>query len=117
MSKGTFSKTLTVTVQIETAVGSIKCEGIEVEAKGSWDYDPGCRYTANGDGWPPSLDFELEKIANPDAVVSSVVRRLLEAGVSVGVRRSDIIEAVIEAVEDALSEEDVREYASNNSED
>ena len=47
-------------VNEETETFSIEFSG---EAKGLVDYDGGCRYTPNGDGWPPSFDVEFTDIS------------------------------------------------------
>jgi hypothetical protein len=115
MSKGTFRKTLTVGVLLATEAGAIGIPSIEVEASGSWDYDPGCRYTANGDGWPPSLDFEIESIGNQKSIIEAVRSAVVAAGIICTETDEAIIEAARDAVDAVLAEEDVREFASNNS--
>lgn len=109
MSKGTFSRTVTIGFTIKTATGTFACEDISVDASGTWDYDPGCRYTANGDGWPPNLDFEAT-IDNRDEVLAAVREQLTEAGEPTTETDDEIMQTAYEVLEEKLAEDDVREW-------
>jgi hypothetical protein len=110
MSSGTFSKTVVATFPVLTASGTFDCQEIEVEAIGTWEYDPGCRYTRDGDGWPSSLDFEAS-VENRDEVLADVRKQLAEAGETAIEDDAAILETVRAIVDEELSEEDVRDYA------
>lgn len=116
MSRGRFSRTVTIGFSVKTATGTFDCEDIEVEASGSWEYDPGCRYTANGDGWPPSLDYEAT-IDNRDEVLAAVREQLAEAEEATTETDGEIMQSAHEALDEKLAEDDVREYSDHGDED
>jgi hypothetical protein len=40
------------------------CEHGPIELRVGWIDDPGVRYTKNGDGWPPSFEWEVIEPVN-----------------------------------------------------
>jgi hypothetical protein len=108
MSSGTFNKTCIVSVTVKTGMAF---DNIAVDVDGTWDHDPGCWRTRNGDGWPETLAWDFE-ISDPTKVLTQIADQAYESGTSICMMDSEIIEAVRSAVDkhlDSLSIEDIME--------
>jgi hypothetical protein len=66
---------------------------LDVEVK--YSYDPGCRMTGNGDGWPPSEDIDVisvkvgGKVVDNDLTESELETLMEKAGEEHRDRQSD----------------------------